>query len=315
MAGGRFLHQLPEYSILIEQVSGVKRIRAQLVEKDYWIMHALWGLQNQGLRFELKGGTSLSKGFGIIDRFSEDIDIRIEPPEELHVKSGRNHDKPAHKQSRLGFYQWLTDSLAISGITTMRDTAFDDSEARNAGIRLTYKSSYQEVEGVKRFVLLEVGFDQTSPNEKRLISSWLYDAAVASGLDVKDNRAVDISCYLPIYTFVEKLDAISRKYALEQEGRLMPVNFIRHYYDVYQLLGHPSVLDCLGTREYIAHKAIKFKNPHKLAMKDNQAFVLHSQETREKYAREYKRTQALYYSDFPDFETLLERIQTHLPNM
>ena len=51
-----------------------------LVEKDYWIMHCLWGLQAQGFQFELKGGTSLSKGFGVIHRFSEDIDIRIEPP-------------------------------------------------------------------------------------------------------------------------------------------------------------------------------------------------------------------------------------------
>jgi predicted nucleotidyltransferase component of viral defense system len=71
-----------------------------LVEKDYWIMHCLWGLQAQGLQFELKGGTSLSKGFGVIHRLSEDIDIRIEPPDGMHVKSGRNQDKPTHVISR-----------------------------------------------------------------------------------------------------------------------------------------------------------------------------------------------------------------------
>ena len=47
-------------------------------------------------RFKLKGGTSLSKDFGVIHRFSEDIDIRIEPPDGLQVKVGRNHDKPTH---------------------------------------------------------------------------------------------------------------------------------------------------------------------------------------------------------------------------
>jgi predicted nucleotidyltransferase component of viral defense system len=47
------------------------------VEKDYWIMHALYGLQQQGIEFELKGVTSLSKGYGLIQRFSEDIDIHI----------------------------------------------------------------------------------------------------------------------------------------------------------------------------------------------------------------------------------------------
>ncbi len=40
-------------------------------------MHVLYGLKTLGLDFELKGGTSLSKGFQIIDRFSEDIDIYI----------------------------------------------------------------------------------------------------------------------------------------------------------------------------------------------------------------------------------------------
>ena len=52
------------------------------------------------MTFELKGGTSLSKGFQIIDRFSEDIDIRIEPPAGQNVKTGRNQTKPAHRQSR-----------------------------------------------------------------------------------------------------------------------------------------------------------------------------------------------------------------------
>ena len=42
-------------------------------------MHTSFGLKQLGLTFELKGGTSLSKGFRIIQRFSEDIDIRIEP--------------------------------------------------------------------------------------------------------------------------------------------------------------------------------------------------------------------------------------------
>lgn len=48
------------------------------------------GLQAQRFRFELKGGTSLSKGFGVIHRLSEDIDIRVESPESMEVRTGRN---------------------------------------------------------------------------------------------------------------------------------------------------------------------------------------------------------------------------------
>ncbi|MDP3930668.1 MAG: nucleotidyl transferase AbiEii/AbiGii toxin family protein [Bacteroidota bacterium] len=72
-----FIHNDPEFKDLLSIVSSQKGIDITLVEKDYWIMHALYSLQQQGIEFELKGGTSLSKGYGLIHRFSEDIDIHI----------------------------------------------------------------------------------------------------------------------------------------------------------------------------------------------------------------------------------------------
>jgi predicted nucleotidyltransferase component of viral defense system len=75
-----FLHNHPEFADLIRIVAEEKGIDPALIEKDYWIMHCLYGLQQQQFTFALKGGTSLSKGHQIIDRFSEDIDILIVRP-------------------------------------------------------------------------------------------------------------------------------------------------------------------------------------------------------------------------------------------
>lgn len=75
-----------------------------LIEKDYWIMQVLSGLQRLGLSFELKGGTSLSKAFGIIDRFSEDIDILIHPPAELKVNENPKNIKANAVKSRSNFF-------------------------------------------------------------------------------------------------------------------------------------------------------------------------------------------------------------------
>lgn len=112
------------------------------------------------LHFELKGGTSLSKGFRIIDRFSEDIDIRIEPPAELDVKTGKNQDKPAHIASRSRFYDWLTQIIRIPGIEAVqRDAEFDDAKLRSAGIRLIYPTRFASLAGVKPGILLELGFE------------------------------------------------------------------------------------------------------------------------------------------------------------
>ena len=70
-----FIHNDPEFKQILSIVASNKSIDIALIEKDYWIMHALYSLHQQGIDFELKGGTSLSKGYGIINRFSEDIDI------------------------------------------------------------------------------------------------------------------------------------------------------------------------------------------------------------------------------------------------
>ncbi|MBX9621550.1 MAG: nucleotidyl transferase AbiEii/AbiGii toxin family protein [Alphaproteobacteria bacterium] len=67
-----YLHNHPDFSELIRIVGEERSIDPALIEKDYWIMHCLFGLQQTGMTFELKGGTSLSKGYGIIHRFSED---------------------------------------------------------------------------------------------------------------------------------------------------------------------------------------------------------------------------------------------------
>lgn len=160
-----FLHEMKSFDKFIETVAKEKNgMNASLVEKDYWIMHSLWGLKHQGFEFYMKGGTSLSKGFKIIDRFSEDIDIMIVPPVKLKVKTGRNQISPAHIQSRSNFYDYLKDKISIPGISEIvRDTEFDDDKMRNGGLRLIYKSLFDPVKGLKEGILLEVGFDKVSP--------------------------------------------------------------------------------------------------------------------------------------------------------
>ena len=229
-----FLHERRDFNQLLSVVANERAVDPMLVEKDYWIMHGLWGLQAQGFVFELKGGTSLSKGFGVIHRFSEDIDIRIEPPADMTVKSGRNQDKPAHIASRKTFYDEVARRIRIPGIDSVeRDTTFDDDKMRSAGIRLSYTSRVATLAGVKDGVLLELGFDDTAPNRPVTISSWALDFAIDRGVPVFDNRAKNVPCYAPTHTFVEKLQTISTKYRRLLKAQAFPANFLRHYYDVY----------------------------------------------------------------------------------
>jgi hypothetical protein len=310
------LHDLPDFSDLIEVAARNKQIDPGLVEKDYWIMHCLWGLQQGGFTFELKGGTSLAKGYGLIDRFSEDIDILIHPDTDL--KYGQNHTRAAHIAARLAFFEGLTKSIKIPGIASVeRDTAFDDTRYyRGAGIRLRYKPIHPLPDGLKEGILLEAGFDQVAPNRPCTISSWAYDLAVENKIaELIDNRAINVPCYEPGYTLVEKLQTISTKYRLQQAEGEMPVNFLRHYYDIYCLLGDAAVKDFIGTEAYLVHKAKRFRAGDNPNLTKNEAFLLSDSATRKKYVEAYASTRALYYRDQIEFDAILKRITEFAPQL
>lgn len=306
-----FLHDHPQFADLIRIVAEEKGIDPALVEKDYWIMHCLYGLQQQNFTFALKGGTSLSKGHQVINRFSEDIDILIEPPADQDVKVGKNQNSRAQIKTRTDFYGWLAQNIEIDGVSSVeRDTAFDDvPNYRSAGIKLSYDTIAEPVEGLREGVLLEVGFDVVAPNTPKLISSWAYDHAVKQGVAVIDNRAKDVPCYDQGYTFVEKLQTISTKFRKQQADGSDPVEFMRHYYDVYALLRRPEVQKFIGTEAYKAHKQERFRQGDNQNIAENEAFLLSDPKTRSLYEKAYNSGSALYYADKPTFDEILAEIK------
>jgi Nucleotidyl transferase AbiEii toxin, Type IV TA system len=309
-----FLHNHPQFADLIRIIAAARNVDPALAEKDYWLTHCLYGLQQLGLKFELKGGTSLSKGFQIIDRFSEDIDIRIEPPADLNVKTGPNQNKPAQIESRRKFYDWLAQTIRIDGVEKVeRDKRFDDEKLRSAGIRLFYKTNCAPLKGLKEGILLEVGFDVVTPNSKRDISSWLYDYAVQRA-PIIDNRADGVDCYDYRYTFVEKLQTISTKFRKRQEAQEKqetekPTNIMRHYYDAYALLRKPDVQSFVGTEEYNRHKKARFRTGDNPDISKNEAFTLTDPATRKLYAEAYEVSSFLYYGTKPPFEDILKEFR------
>ncbi len=272
----------------------------------------LYGLKQQGFEFELKGGTSLSKGYKIIDRFSEDIDIHIKPSTSLTVETRPNKIKPKQVQSRKDYYKWLAENIKIDGIISVeRDEAFDNKKTYNSGgIRLKYPRVTSHISGMKDGILLELGFDTVTPNNPLTISSWAFEKVnEIKSVEIKDNRAIDVLCYSPNYTFVEKLQTIVRKFHAEADGGEELPNLMRQYYDVYSLLGIEEVQNFIGTQEYLDHKEARLSNSDlRVPLHENEAFKLSNAELRSRFIQRYKATSKLYYNGQPEFETLLTRI-------
>jgi len=321
----KFIHEHPDFKSLLEITAQEKNnIDPYLVEKDYWIMHCLWALEQIGLHYHLKGGTSLSKGYLCIHRFSEDIDIKILPEEDIcgfKVYSGKNQNNTKQIESRKRYFDWLQTYLAknITELTDItRDTAFDDPDYRNGGIRLHYKSHFAAVPGLKEGILLEIGFDKTTPNQPRDISSWALDTAFAKGVSVRDNRALHVHCYEPRFTFVEKLQAVIKKFRQHKSGQQntanLPKNFIRHYYDLYQLLERQDVQDFIGTDEYELFKKERFKSDD-TKISNSDALILSDPKNRALFEKEYDRSGGLYYLGRPTLDEILKRFSLYLDRL
>ncbi len=307
-----FVHNDPEFKDLLAIVASKEGVDVTLVEKDYWIMHVLYSLMHQNIEFELKGGTSLSKGFRLIHRFSEDIDIHIRTNYGLPTEG--NEDKLEVRAARKEFYDLLAKKLIINGINQIqRDHEFDDQKYRSGGIRLHYQTLTPALQGVKDGILLEVGFDTVTPNVPIDITSWVWDHLVSinASRNYINNTAIGVACYHPGYTLVEKLQTIVRKFRnKDKPGASDATNFMRQYYDVFCLLASPEIQSFIGSPEYFAHKKARIKGAdNEIPLNEHPALFLPNPEVRGVFKSRYEATASLYYLGQPSFDEVCSRIQ------
>jgi hypothetical protein len=249
-----FVHDDPELIQLLRLVERESGIDAALIEKDYWITHSLWALHRSGLQLWFKGGTSLSKGFGLIDRFSEDLDLMVERgavsvlPE---VKSWTSTNKGPVAE-RHAFYRGLADAVAIPGITLELDETRLDKTGRTA----EYIGHYPGLQmhrlpgALSPFVRFEVGRARVVPLVVVPLSSFVHDYLERKGMlgGYIDNRAHAVRCVHPLVTLLEKLDAVARRYGrevVEADG------FVRHYEDAARIVLALDRLPTLATSTHV----------------------------------------------------------------
>jgi hypothetical protein len=104
---------------------------------------------------------------------------------------------------------------------------------------------------------------------------------------------------------------VVRKYGQFKVAGKIPTNFLRHYYDIHQLLDVETVQKFIGTPEYLAHKNKRFKSLDQNVAKSG-AFTVEDENIRKQFEAEYSKTAALYYRGQIPFDTILARIQRDL---
>lgn len=214
------------------------------LEKDFWLTEALRGVvavaDVLGLPVYFKGGTSLSKVHGIIERFSEDVDVLVGLPKTDELMNANQRNK-ALKELAAG----ASDATGLTARTDADKTRKGDMRA----VYLTYRDANDEGLALESLrpegLLVELGrWGGSQPHEQADVSSVLADHADELGLAPFEERApFTINVVDPARTAVEKLVLLENAAADPDEQRRRTV--ARHYYDVWCLLQHPPTCEQL----------------------------------------------------------------------
>lgn len=139
-----FVHDAKGFDELVPAVATARGILPALVEKDFCVTHTLWALHQTGLEIGFKGGTALSKGYGIMERFSEDVHLCIKPGTVagLPAVTSWTSVKNGPIASRVAFYTQLLHVLPIHGARVVIAPGGIDSRGRSAAYFVEYPGRF-----------------------------------------------------------------------------------------------------------------------------------------------------------------------------
>ena len=294
-----YVHGDAEFGQLVQIVARSTGIAAALIEKDYWVTHTLWALHQTGLDIWFKGGTSLSKGFGLIQRFSEDLDLMVQHgtvtglPE---VTSWTSTNKGPVMQRR-AFYGALAAALVVPDVQVEQDSTRIDKQARGADYLAHYPGALlaELAPAMSPFVRLAVGRARVVPHVQAPLSSFVHVHLDSQGMlgDYDDNRPAAVRCVHPMVTLFEKLDAMARRYDRDD---MEPDSFVRHYEDAAQIIRANDRLPDMGmTPVSLARDMFGQKDIAAIPRPDEPALVLASPEKRAAIEKAYAKIAPMYW--------------------
>ena len=306
-----------------------------VVEKDLWvtaILHLLFGTSGPG-GLVFKGGTSLSKGFDIIQRFSEDIDITLKTSLlEAHF-GAFDFDNPLTQWDE----EWSRNKLkkSLEKLQALCQTYVDEvmlpylqSELKNlisSGVTIksegdmTLNVYYPKVLDAKEYggeyihpiVKIEVGVRSTpEPNIVQQVQSFIEEVK-------GEAESVEVTILRPDRTFWEKVTILHAENTRNEPERIHKRNRMsRHLYDIVKLFESEFGKEALSNRDLletvVKHKTVFFKD-NKARYNEATPELLRlvpKGEMLERFKDDYEdMVKVMFSQEPPDFEEVMEALE------
>ncbi len=263
------------------QTAAARRLDPVIVEKDFWVcwtLKELFRLPEIGEHLIFKGGTSLSKVFKVIERFSEDIDVSIDRAflgfggENEPEKGGSSNEKrrrvealkeACQKRIATGLHPALEAAIK-SKITATEAWSLrnDDEDADQQTLLFEYPSSFASVSSgyIRRAVKIEMGARADHwPCETKTVTPYVAEQFPQGFKE----RVCTVKVLSAERTFWEKATILHAEFHRPAD-KPIPERFSRHYCDFYELIRKDVAKSAVEKPELLArvaeHKSLFFRS-------------------------------------------------------
>ena len=294
-----------------------------IIEKDFWVCYMLDYLFHRCAwkdNIAFKGGTSLSKAYGLIERFSEDIDLILdwrvlgyginEPWEKRSNTKQDIFNKEANTRAEV----FLRDSFLPSVVSDLTAELgknircfIDDNDPQT--VKIAYPNSFSDM-SILQEIRLEIGaLAAWTPVKVADITPY---AAQEYGRLFK-HPSTDILTVLPERTFWEKVTILHRE-AFREEDRPFPTRYSRHYYDLYRMMQTEVKDNALADNDLLT-KVVDFKDKfyrcpwarYDLAKRGSMR-LMPPDYNLNKLRDDYEHMQNMLFGEKPSFEEIMDGI-------
>jgi hypothetical protein len=239
-------------------------LNAAIVEKDFWVCWMLDYLFHRSRwkkKFAFKGGTSLSKAYNLIHRFSEDIDLILDwrvlgysKDEPWNERSNAKQDK-FNEEANARTSDFLQSHFMPSVKNDIEselkiDVCLEIDPYDSQTVRFSYPSSFFDI-SIKQEIQLEIGsLAAWTPVENQTITPF---AAEQYG-HLFEQPSTTIRTVLPERTFWEKATILHRE-AFRSEDKEFPMRYSRHYYDLSRMTHSKIMYNALNDKDLLGRVA------------------------------------------------------------
>ncbi len=308
--------------LLFREASLNSGINENIIEKDFWVSFILYHLFEKSVFKDdviFKGGTSLSKCYNLIERFSEDLDLIVNSSlvgvteEELHLKRSNTQQIKFNNYINTLTNKFLVDKFIPTITKELKSIGLNDFELvidDNDVLSVLFK--YPNIHSNK-YIKPEVKLEMGTLAAKMPVETKKIEPYIQIYLKELNGLETNVKTITAVRTFFEKLTIL---HDLAHKTSNYNLRYSRHYYDTYKIITSNLFNESLNEISLIKD-VVDFKNKFYYSKRSNMDAILEGNlklipniEAIRVFRKDYAEMKDMFFGEIPDYDEMLGMIKS-----